>query len=79
LTITCARYYGHKTSYLHTLFNKYPSIFRKICEVFFVTEFQNCSSEHDHGLLWIKDAPIYGINTNKFLQKIVGKYISCDV
>jgi hypothetical protein len=27
---------------------------------YFVTEFQNRGSEHEHGLLWIEDAPIYG-------------------
>ncbi len=79
MTITCAKYYDHKISYLCTLFNRNPFIFRKVCDFFFVTEFQNCGNEHDHGLLWIKDAPIYGINTNKVFEIFVGKYISCDV
>ncbi len=47
------------------LFNKEPSIFKQVYDFFFVTKFQNHGSEHDHGLLWIKDAPIYGINTNE--------------
>jgi hypothetical protein len=29
--------------------------------------------------LWNKDAPIYGINTNEKIKKIVDKCISCDV
>jgi hypothetical protein len=33
--------------------------------IFLVTKFQNHGSEHDHGLLWIKYEPIYGINTNE--------------
>jgi hypothetical protein len=33
--------------------------------IIFVTKFQNHGSEHNHGLLWIKDAPIHGINTNE--------------
>jgi hypothetical protein len=36
-----------------------------------VIEFQICGSEHDHGLLWIKDAPI--------MEIFVDKYISCNV
>jgi hypothetical protein len=28
-------------------------------------EFQNCGSEHDHGILWIKNAPMYGVHTNE--------------
>jgi hypothetical protein len=47
--------------------------------LFFVIKFQNCGSEHDHGLLWIKDAPIYGINTNEEIENFVDKYISCYV
>jgi hypothetical protein len=47
--------------------------------IFFVTNFQNCGSEHDHGLLWIKDAPIHGINTNEKIKMFVNKYISCNV
>ncbi len=58
--ITFARYVDHKTSYFHTLFNKDPSTFGQICDLFFVIEFQICGSEHDHGFLWIKHAPIYG-------------------
>ncbi len=63
--ITCARYYDHKTSYFRTLFNRNPSIFKQVYEFFWVIKFQNRGSDHDHGLLWIKDAPIYGINTNE--------------
>jgi len=66
--ITCARYYDHKTSCFHTLFNKDPSIFGQVCDLCFVIEFQNYGSEHDHGLLWIKYAPIYGIIQMKNLK-----------
>jgi hypothetical protein len=77
--MTCARYYDYKTSCFCTLFNKDPSIFEQVCDFFFVTKFQICGNEHDHGLLWIKDAPIYGINTNEEIKIFVNKYISCDV
>jgi hypothetical protein len=50
-----------------------------VCDLFFLIEFQNCGSEHDHGLLWIKDAPIYGINTNEKIKLFVDKYISCNL
>ncbi len=76
--ITCARYYDYKTSRFCTLFNKDPSIFEQVCDFFFVVEFQNHGSEHDHGLLWIKDTPIYGINNEK-IKFFVDKYILCDV
>jgi hypothetical protein len=47
--------------------------------IFLVTKFQNRGSEHDHGLLCIKDAPIYGINTNEYVENFINKYISCHV
>jgi len=42
-------------------------------------EFQNCGNEHDHGLLWIKNAPMYVVHTNEEIEKFVNMYISCDV
>jgi hypothetical protein len=46
----------------------------------FVIEFQNHESEHDHhGLLWIKNAPMYGVQTNEKIEQFVNMYISYDV
>jgi hypothetical protein len=45
----------------------------------FVIEFQNRGSKHDHGLLWIKNAPMYGMHTNEEIERFVNMYISCDV
>jgi hypothetical protein len=53
----------------HHVFAHYSTkthlFFGQVCEFFLVTKFPNHDSEHDHGLLWIKDAPIHGINTNE--------------
>jgi hypothetical protein len=45
----------------------------------FVIEFQNRGSEHDHGLLWIKNAPMYGVHINEKIEQFINMYISCDV
>jgi hypothetical protein len=50
-----------------------------VCDFIFVIEFQNHGNEHDHGLLCIKDAPIYGINRNEEIEIFVYKCISCDI
>jgi hypothetical protein len=47
--------------------------------LFFVIKFQNCGSKHDHGLLWIKNALMYGVHTNEEIERFVNMYISCDV
>ncbi len=54
------------------------TLFGQVQDYFFATKFQARGSEHDHGLLWIKDAPIYGINNNDGIQSFVDKYITCD-
>ncbi len=45
-----------------------------------VKKIQNHGYEHDHDLLWIKDAPIYGIILkNEEIENFVDMYIGCDV
>jgi hypothetical protein len=62
-----------------TLFNKYTILFGQVYKKQFVTKFQNHCYEYEHHLLWIIDAPLYGINTNEKNENFVDKYISCDV
>jgi len=33
----------------------------------------------DHGLLWIKGAPMYEMHTNEEVERFLNMYISCDV
>jgi hypothetical protein len=44
------------------------SSFGHISNYYFVTEFQNHGNEHNHGLLWIKDALMYGMHTNEEIE-----------
>ncbi len=62
--ITCARYYDHQMVAFHNLLKKDSSIFGKVDDFYFVIEFQNKGNEHDHSLLWIKNGPTYGVNSN---------------
>lgn len=54
------------------------TLFKQVKDYFFVTKFQARESELDHGLLWIKDAPIYGLNNNDEIQSFVDNYVTCD-
>jgi hypothetical protein len=54
------------------------TFFGKISDYFFVTEFQNRGNEHDHTLLWIEGAPIYGVDNNSDIEQFVDKYITCN-
>jgi hypothetical protein len=43
-------------------------IFLDIFLIFYIIKFQNHGSEHDHGIVWIKNAPIYGVHTNEQIE-----------
>jgi hypothetical protein len=54
------------------------SIFEHLLDFFFVTEFQSHGNQCDHGLLWVANAPIYGLDSNNAIENFEDKYISCD-
>ncbi len=55
---------------------KYHHFFGHISKFYFVIEFQNHGSEDDHGLLWNKNVPMYGVHTNEKIEWFVHTYIS---
>jgi hypothetical protein len=63
-SVTCTRYYRHRVNSLRQLICHDEMFFEKISDYYFVTEFQNRGSEHDHALLWIEGAPVYGNDNN---------------
>jgi hypothetical protein len=62
---TChiSKYYNHKKICFCKLITKDHKLFGYIFEIFII-KFQNHGSKHDHRLLWIKNAPMYGMHTN---------------
>ena len=57
---------------------KDSSLIGEVLDYFFNTEFQNRGSEHDRGLIWIKNAPVYKVNTNEEIKAFIDKYISSN-
>jgi hypothetical protein len=51
------------------------TIFKFVLDHYFIIEFQNHGSKHDHELLLISNAPIYGSQTNKETKEIINKYM----
>ena len=43
------------------------------------TEFQARGSPHAHCLLWVKDAPEYGVCTNEEVCAFIDHYVSCAI
>ena len=42
-------------------------------------EFQARGSPHAHTLIWVKDAPKFGVATDEDFSKFLDKYISCAI
>jgi hypothetical protein len=51
--VTCAKYYNHNIFFPQT-HHKIPMSFKTYFQFYFVIEFHNCGSKHEHGFLWIK-------------------------
>ena len=43
------------------------------------TEFQNRGSPHGHCLLWVKDAPKFGVDDDESVEKFIDKYQTCSL
>jgi len=46
--------------------------------IFFLIEFQTCGLPYDRGLLWIENAPRFGVSSNEVIEKFVNKYLIMD-
>jgi len=77
--ITCVKHYDHSTSCFRKVITKDHYFLGNISNFLFITEFQNHGRKHDHGLLWIKNAPMYKMHKNEKIENFLDMYISCDV
>ena len=77
--ITSSHYYRHRINALKQLISQEETLFGKIADFYFVTKFQNRGAEHEHGFLWVENAPIYGINSNSDIENFVKKYLTCNI
>jgi hypothetical protein len=76
--VTCTRYYIHRVNALRQSICHDGTFFRRILDYYFVAEFQNRGSEHDHTLLWIEGAPVYGNDNNSQIEQFLEKHITCN-
>ena len=76
--VTCTRYYVHRFQALKKLLKHDSSILGQIDDFYFVTEFQSRGSQHDHGLLWIKDAPSLDTHTDDQVKTFIDSYVTTN-
>ena len=45
---------------------------------FFITKLQSGGYPHEHGLLWIANAPRYNTHSNEEIENFIDKYLTID-
>jgi hypothetical protein len=63
-------------STFQSLISKNSDIFGEFIDYFFTIEFQSRGNEHEHGLVWVKHAPIYKKASYEKVAKFVNMYTS---
>ena len=51
----------------------------EISHFYWVCEYQGRGLPHFHCLFWIKNAPVYGVNSNEEVQEFITKHITCEI
>ena len=60
--VTCARYFDHRSKELFRILRSEVCPLGKLTEFYMRIEFQQRGSQYIHSLLWIENAPKYGIS-----------------
>lgn len=78
--LVCARMFDHRVKSLFTDLIMSPSWpLGEVVDYFFRTEFPQKGSPHIHCLLWIKDAPKLGVNTDQEVCDFIDQYVTCEM
>ena len=77
--VTCARHFDYSIQYFFTDFIKNDaSPFGKLADFWYRIEFQHRGSPHMHCLLWIANAPRYGVDDTQDVINHIHSIISCQ-
>ena len=78
--VTAARHFQYR---LHTFFNDFlkssAQPLGKIVDFAIRIEFQSRGSPHAHTLIWVEEAPKFGIDDNKLVCDFIDKYVTCSI
>ena len=77
--VTCARHFDYQISQFLTnfLFGKAQPL-GKISDWFYRVEYQQRGSPHIHMLIWLEDAPVFGVDDDVAVTDFIDKIISCQ-
>ena len=76
--ITCARHFDYSVAkFLSVFLQSKCQPLSKVEDYFSRVEYQQRGSPHVHMMVWCKDAPKFGQNSNEEVCELVEKFISC--
>ena len=74
------------STYINDVFREFvfgflmkTKVLGEITDYVIKVEFQGRGTPHIHLFLWIKDAPVYGVNSDEEVCEFIDKYISCSI
>ena len=76
--VTCARYFDHRSKELFRVLRSEVCPLGKLTD-FYMIEFQQSGSQHVHSLLWIENAPKYGISSLNEVIEFINSTITCKL
>ncbi|XP_070567337.1 uncharacterized protein [Ptychodera flava] len=77
--VTCARHFDYSFQrFMHDFLMSSHHPIGEIHDYFYRVEFQQRGSPHIHMLVWIKDAPQYGENSDDDITQFIDQYITCS-
>ena len=74
------------TIYIYDVFRRFmfdfimkTKVFGKVKDYVVKVEFQQRGTPHIHLILWVEDAPVYGVDDNEKVIEFIDKHITCAV
>jgi hypothetical protein len=78
--VTAARHFQYRLDVFFNEFLKSSSHpIGEVSDYAIRVEFQARGSPHAHTVIWVKDSPKYGINSNEEICSFIDKYVSCSI
>jgi len=76
--VTCSRYFDHRVQeFINIVLKSEHKPLGKLTDYFYRVEFQQRGSPHIHMLVWIENAPKFGVNSNEEISLYVNQFFHC--
>ncbi|KAK3099796.1 hypothetical protein FSP39_009735 [Pinctada imbricata] len=77
--ITCARVFDHSVSaFLSTFIHSECHPLSEVQDFFYRVEYQQRGSPHIHMMVWCKDSPTFGKDSDEEVCEFIDKFITCN-